>query len=158
MFKRTFSVILIAILAAMTVMPAFAAPETVDLAAMSLKDLQALVQRVLAAMWASGDWQEVQVPAGAYKVGAEIPAGKWTIRPTKGHYAEIWVSTEINEAGTDAAGKYLAYEAICDKDSFMYGSFPNESFTVDIKAGQYIIIEDAPVIFTPYSGPSFTFK
>ena len=155
--RKLFSFILAALLLFSSI-PAFAEPETVDLSSMSLKELQALEKRVLAAMWATGDWQEVRVPAGAYKVGEDIPAGKWTIRPVPSKYAEVYVCTEINASGTGADGKWLTYEAICDKDCYMSEYFPVENVTVDIKAGQYIIIEDDAVLFTPFTGYLFTFK
>lgn len=154
--KKLFSVVLAALLL-FSSLTAFAAPETVDLSAMSLKDLQALEARVQAAMWASGDWQEVKVPAGAYAVGSEIPAGKWTITITPGNYAEIYVCTELNAYGTGAGGHY-SYDVIAAEDHFMFEDYPSVSLTVDVKAGMFIVIKDAPVLFTPYSGPSFTFR
>lgn len=154
--KKLFSLVLAALLL-LSAVPASAAPETIDLSAMSLKDLQALEARVLAAMWASGDWQEVKVPAGVYAVGSEIPAGKWTITITPGNYTWIYVCTELNAYGTGAGGHY-SYDVIAAEDHYMYDSYPIVSVTVDVKAGMFIVIEDAPVLFTPYSGPSFTFK
>lgn len=156
MAHRILAVVIIMIIAMATV-PALAAPETVDLASMSLGDLQALQQRVLAAMWASGDWQEVKVPAGAYAVGSEIPAGKWTITITPRNYAEIYVCTELNAYGTGAGGHY-SYDVIAAEDHFMYEDYPSVSLTVEVKEGMFIVIKDAPVIFTPYAGPGFTFK
>ena len=157
MIRKTLSIVCALVLALASV-PALAAPETVDLSAMSFKDLQALEARVLAAMWASGDWQEVKVPAGAYAVGSEIPAGKWTITITPGNYAEIYVCTELNASGTDPDGDWLTYEVIADKDNFMFESYPIPMLTIDVRAGVYIVVKDGPVVFTPYSGPSFTFK
>lgn len=156
MIRKTLSIVCALVLALASV-PALAAPETVDLSAMTFKDLQALEARVLAAMWASGDWQEVKVPAGAYAVGSEIPAGKWTITITPGNYAEIYVCTELNAYGNGAGGHY-SYDVIAAEDHYMYDSYPIVSVTVDVKAGMFIVIEDAPVLFTPYSGPSFTFR
>lgn len=154
--KKLFSVVLTALLL-LSAVPASAAPETVDLSSMSFKDLQALEARVLAAMWASGDWQEVKVPAGAYAVGSDIPAGKWTITITPRNYAEIYVCTELNAYGTGAGGHY-SYDVIAAEDHFMFEDYPSVSLTVEVKEGMFIVIKDAPVIFTPYAGPGFTFK
>ena len=154
--KKLFLLVLAALLL-LSAVPASAAPETVDLSAMSFKDLQALEARVQAAMWASDDWQEVKVPAGAYAVGSEIPAGKWTITITPGNYAEIYVCTELNAYGTGAGGHY-SYDVIAAEDHFMFEDYPSVSLTVEVKEGMFIVIKDAPVLFTPYSGPSFTFK
>lgn len=43
---------------------------------MSLSELQAEITEILQAMWKTDEWQEVEVPAGVYKVGEEIPAGE----------------------------------------------------------------------------------
>lgn len=155
--KKLFSLVLAALLL-LSVVPASAAPETVDLGAMSLDELRALEQRIVEAMWASDAWQSVEVPVGAYKVGTEIPEGKWTVTATPGNWTELFVCTAMNASGTDPDGDWLTYEVIADKDNSMFESYPVQTLTIDVKAGVYIVIKDAPVLFTPYSGPSFTFK
>ena len=157
---KRFFILLITVVVAMGAVPALAEPESIDLTAMSLDDLRALQLRVLDAMWASDGWQEVEVPVGAYKVGVEIPAGKWTLTAREGEYASIKVVSKLNATGTEEAGnaQIYAYQVIASETSFMHDDYPSESFTLTLAEGMYLIIEDAPVIFTPPAGPSFSFK
>lgn len=159
MFKR-FLVILMSVLLAFQAVPALSDPETVDLAAMSLQELAELQHRVELAMFASKEWQSVEVPEGAYRIGDQIPAGTWTLTPTPGLYSSIKIVDKVNETGTRRAddGKTLLYQVIAHKDSFMAEDYPATSYTLTLTDGLYLIIEDGPVIFTPAGTPSFTFK
>ncbi|MBO7669877.1 MAG: hypothetical protein J6S60_04735 [Oscillospiraceae bacterium] len=159
MAHRILAVVIIMIIAMATV-PALAAPETVDLASMSLEDLEALRLRVLEAMWQTDAWQSVEVPEGAYEIGVEIPAGRWTISAREDDYATIKVVSKLNATRTDEANnaQTYAYQVISAPSSYMHDDYPSESFTVTLEKGMFIIIDDAPVIFTPPTGPSFTFK
>ena len=155
MAHKILAVVIIMIIA-MATASALAAPETVDLASMSLEDLQALQLRVLEAMWQTDAWQFVEVPEGAY----EIPAGKWTLTAREGEYASIKVVSKLNTTGTREANnaQTYAYQVIASVSSFMHDDYPSESFTLTLAEGMFLIIEDAPVIFTPPAGPAFTFK
>ena len=51
----------------------------VDLSGMSYDELVILKDRIDKTIWDSQEWQEVTVPQGLYKIGEDIPAGKWTI-------------------------------------------------------------------------------
>ena len=147
-------------LALMGAVPASAEPETLDLAAMSLEDLQALQLRVLEAMWATDDWQSVEVPEGAYEIGVDIPAGRWTISAREDEYVTIQVVSRLNATRTKESSnaQRYAYQVVASETSFMHDDHPSASFTLTLEAGMFIIIEDAPAVFTPPTGPSFTFK
>lgn len=147
-------------LALMGAAPALSEPESVDLAAMSLEDLQALQLRVLTAMWETDAWQSVEVPEGAYEIGVEIPAGKWTISAREDEYVTIHVVSRLNATRTREANnaQTYAYQVIASTTSHMHDDYPSTSFTLTLEAGMFIIIEDAPAVFTPPTGPSFTFK
>lgn len=157
MKKRILATMLCLILMAPAAM---AEPRTVDLDTMTLAELQELQLRVLAAMWKTDDWQSVEVPEGAYTIGVEIPAGKWTLTPREGEYVTVKVVSKLNATGTREAGnaQTYAYQVIASESSFMHDDYPSESYTITLAEGMYLIIEDAPVIFTPPAGPSFTFK
>jgi hypothetical protein len=157
MKKRILSTLLCLILMAPAAM---AEPQTVDLDTMTLEELQELQLRVVAAMWKTDGWQSVEVPEGAYEIGVEIPAGKWTLTPREGEYVTIQVVSKLNATGTREANnaQTYAYQVITSASSFMHDDYPSESFTITLEKGMFIIIDDAPVIFTPPAGPSFTFK
>ncbi len=154
---------LFALVVAMALMGAgmaCAEPENIDLAAMSLEDLQALQLRILEAMWASDAWQSVEVPEGAYEIGVEIPAGRWTISAREDEYVVIHVVSRLNATRTKESSnaQRYAYQVIASETSYMRDDYPSTSFTLTLEAGMFIIIEDAPAIFTPPAGPSFSFK
>lgn len=72
---------------------ALAAPQTIDLEAMSFDDLKKLSNDVFKAMMASADFKEVPVPAGSYVIGDQIPAGEYNIS-TKSVMATITVTNK----------------------------------------------------------------
>lgn len=76
---KKFITIIITISVIIGVIPALAVSDGIDLSAMSFDELLALRQQVNMAIWQSDGWQAVEVPAGMYQVGVDIPAGKWTI-------------------------------------------------------------------------------
>lgn len=56
-----------------------AAADGVDLSAMSFDDLVSLRNAVTAELMARPEWQRVQVPAGRWIIGEDIPAGYYAI-------------------------------------------------------------------------------
>lgn len=52
----------------------------IDLSGLSFEDLAALSTQCQAEMMTRDEWQQVTVPQGNYRVGVEIPAGKWVVR------------------------------------------------------------------------------
>lgn len=51
-----------------------------DLSGLSFDELAALSAQCQAEMMTRDEWQEVTVPQGNYRVGVDIPAGKWLVR------------------------------------------------------------------------------
>ena len=49
--------------------------ESIDLSGMNYDELLDLRQAVEMAIWNSDGWQEVEVPAGIYVIGEDIPEG-----------------------------------------------------------------------------------
>lgn len=131
----------------------------INLSGMSYEELIALQAQVTRQIMLTDKWQEVRVPAGVYQVGVEIPAGKWTIRPIDGDTAMIKVGTKLDAGGKDFDyHDLLSHEQITSPKDGYYKYNKIETVTLELQEGQYIIIDSAPVIFTPYAGPSFNFK
>ena len=134
----------------------------VDLSGMSYDELVALKDQINLAIWQSDTWQEVEVPQGIWIVGEDIPAGKWTIKHTDGVQGTkvIW-SDAIDASGASLSydGKLYEYEWIYDPDNKYYDKGDPTEVIWDLKAGQYLMVEDGIATFTPYSGkPSLGFK
>lgn len=130
----------------------------VDLSGMSYDELVALKDQINLAIWNSAEWQEVEVPQGVWEVGADIPAGKWTILPGASGNTYVKIGTEIKDGGTDVRSK--ASETIRnEKYNYFDAASDLTSWTYDFKNGEYVKIDDGPAIFTPYAGkPSLGFK
>ena len=130
-----------------------------DLSGLSYDDLVALKDQVQRAMWDSADWQEVTVPQGVWEVGADIPAGKWTIKCNDGHYTEVTVGVNLKPSGDGLKYPYSAADMVYNPGHKLTDSSDLLEWTVDLHDGDYVEIDDAPAVFTPYAGkPSLGFK
>lgn len=117
-----------------------AAYAAIDLSGMSFDELLELRKQVDAALWASDGWQEVTVPQGVYRVGEDIPAGRWCVTP-----AGNWGTFEIYEA---------------DHESYVAGYVVDgsEIVNVTLEDGQWVEISDSAYTFRPYTGAALGFK
>ena len=130
----------------------------VDLSGMSFDELVALKDQINLAIWNSAEWQEVEVPQGVWRVGEDIPAGKWTIRAISGGNAYVKVGNELKDGGTDVKSKYTLDIYAPDHRNYTEGKNMTEG-TAELEAGQYVSINYANAVFTPYAGkPSLGFK
>lgn len=129
-----------------------------DLSGLTFDDLVALKDQINRAMWDSADWQEVTVPQGVWEVGADIPAGKWTILPTPFADTYIKIGNETQNSGTEV--KSRVSQRIKDKDYRDYDASKDiTSWNVELVDGQFLQVDYGPCIFTPYAGkPSLGFK
>ena len=158
----------LAILAALVLASAAAVAE-VDLSGMSFQELVALKDQINLAIWSSNEWQEVVVPQGVWKVGEDIPAGKWTIRcadVNRKNYmmkeCDFKWGDQLSESGTSIAwsGKHDD-SAVYNPNHEFYEQGQQTEYTWEAENGQYFIVSDAyaPALFSPYSGkPSLGFK
>lgn len=131
----------------------------VDLSGMTFDELVALRDQIDLAIWNSQEWQEVEVPQGLYKVGADIPAGKWTIRAPSGEANTVKIGSELDDNGTDV--NYRGdLKAIRGENYTGYvSSNACDFWTVDLRDDQYVCIKNGPAVFMPYAGkPSLGFK
>lgn len=128
----------------------------IDLSSMTFEELVKLQNEINAALWASDEWQSVKVPAGVYKIGLEIPAGKWVVRPVDGQTGIIKVGVNLRENKMDVDYPYWSEQITSPTDSYAkYNKI--EEVVVTLESG-YVIIESCPMIFEPYSAPTFFFK
>lgn len=149
--------------AAVGAMLAVPARAEVDLSGLSLAELVELRQKVTMAMWETEEWQEVTVPVGVWVVGEDIPVGHWTIKATEGHYSLVKLDTSVDATGKHVADTYRDRYFRHFIYSATYRNYDEskhlQEIDLELQEGDYIEIEDASVIFTPYSGkPSLGFK
>ena len=137
-----------------------AAADPVDLSGMSFDELIALRDQMNLAIWNSQEWQEVTVPAGIWRVGADIPAGHWSIR-VAGDCDVILVSyfDKLDDAGLSVgSGAYLFYQTIATPGLSGFGEVNAETVDIEMQDGWFFKC-DGTVVFSPYAGkPDLGFK
>ena len=113
-----------------------------DLSELSFQELLDLQSSVNQALWASDEWNEVTVPVGIYRVGEDIPAGRWTIKRSgsNGSYFRVGRSFKNGQVG-----------------NYAFTSDLSTQINLILEENTYIEISNYPVIFTPYTH-SFAFK
>lgn len=155
---KKFMILIIAV----CMMISCAAAEGIDLSGMSFDELVALKARVNLAIWESEGWQEVKVPIGMYQVGKDIPAGKWTVRCAVASYAFVYFGDELEKGGAeiDYHGSTYGQSIIVSPDYKRYEADKDQTeFSFTVEAGDYIQIDKAAVLFSPYTGvPDLGFK
>lgn len=136
-----------------------AAFASVDLSGMTFAELQELQKQVQLAMMETDEWQEVTVPAGTYEIGVEIPAGHWTISAAQNSMVNVEYGSSLSagESGIDWMSTYDSAMLISETNIMGNSGFPS-SISWKLKEGNYINIDSGSVVFTPYTGASFTFK
>lgn len=135
---------------------------SVDLSGMTFDELVALKAQINLAIWNSKEWQEVEVPQGVWKIGEDIPARHWAMK-TNADWASITVCTALDETGKEADRKNSSvyyYEFVRCKDSKYFDEKSDlAEMDFDFKVGQYVIIDNGSLFFTPYAGkPDLGFK
>ena len=128
-----------------------------DLSGLSYDDLVALKDQINLAIWNSAEWQEVEVPQGVWEVGADIPAGHWTILALPEKCTQIYVGPATKNGGADVDWKTFCYVI---GENF---SNPSDkmlpSWSINLKNGDFVQISGSSAIFTPYAGkPELGFK
>lgn len=134
---------------------AFAA---VDLSSMTFDELVALKDQIDLAIWNSQEWQEVEVPQGLYKVGEDIPAGKWTIRAPYGEANSVKIGSQLDDNGTDVNFRGDSKMIVGENYTGYALSSACDFWTVELRADQYVSVKNGPAVFTPYTGKSLGFK
>lgn len=150
----------ICILLLLVCMTSFAAADSIDLSGMSFEELIALKEQINLAIWSCQEWQEVTVPEGIYIVGQDIPEGTWTIRAATDHFTVIKFGDTLEPNGIEVAySKYYGKGEAYSKNSRLYIESDPLEFTFTAKKGDYVQVEYAPALFTPFTGkPDLGFK
>ena len=116
----------------------------------TLAQLQTEYLAILEAMWKTKEWQKVEVPAGVYEVGVEIPAGEWTL--SNDTYFTVHVGTKLDATKTQIDWDNRTAGEFVDIEDFKNG------WTVVLTSGDYIEISDVVFFTVPVKGQGFTFK
>lgn len=131
----------------------------IDLSGMTFEELVALKDQINLAIWNSAEWQEVEVPQGVWKVGEDIPAGKWTIKATEGNVTFVMVGSKLSSDGRSISMPKFG-QSIMDEGFSAYNPKTSISeLSVELSDGEYVAIQESVAVFTPYAGkPSLGFK
>lgn len=162
MRKQIAVVAVAAIMAAVPVMCPVAAQATVDesiqyvsaetLESMSFEALLQLQTRVNAQLAEKATWKDVEVPQGVWVVGEDIPAGKWTVTcaDPKSYTVVSW--GDVLE-GNGEEINYWDANLYSVNNRVGTGSMAEmETYSFEVREGDYIVIEHKPAIFNQYAG------
>ena len=129
-------------------LPLSSKAEQVDLSSFDWDELITLNSRIQNELFSRPEFKEVIVPRGIYKVGLDIPAGKWTISGVLDddhHVIGIEWGKKLDEYGTDIpSSQQIAYKV------FHYWYPENNSVTWELVENTFIYVMDGSVKFTPY--------
>ena len=126
----------------------FVFAESIDLSSLSFDELAVLETRIIKEMMSKPEYKEVTVPLGVYKVGVDIPAGKWTLSGLGNAGIVFWGK------GLDEYGVEIPYNMqIAD---FTYWDV-DDSIDWNLVEGTYIAVTISPVKFSPYIPKSLGF-
>lgn len=155
---------LVALVVALILVSSVALATTVsfDFSGLSLAQLIEVQQQLTMAMWATEEWQEVEVPQGIYEIGVDIPAGHWTIKAADGAFIGIFYGDKLNDSGKSVSFSSSSFATTTIK-STKSSSFDKNTdqavYDLDVKDGYFIQIENGTAVFTPYTGkPALGFK
>lgn len=152
--KKLLAVVLILVV----LFPAGALGDLPDISNLSYAELVQLREEANLAIWHCQEWRKVTVWAGVWKIGRDIPAGKWTITAESAdpydHTVNITYCDVLNEPGTDAdvyKSKVYYNQSITFEGSETSGYYPT-FLDLDCVEGRYIIISRGAVVFSTYAG------
>lgn len=139
--------------------PAFS--ENIDISGLSFSELVVLKDRINLALWNSDEWQEVEVPAGVWIIGEDIPSGHWTISAVPDSFANITYCDALAPDGQSPANGWQGWNGVLtgykNSDGSWYEHGRN-SVDLNLENGHFLIVY-TDVVITPYSGkPSLNFK
>lgn len=125
-------------------------------------DLLNLRDELDAAIRASDVWESVNVPSGLYRVGVDIPAGKWTIEAGTTGYCRMRVGDVLEDTGKEIdIWESTSSYSESFKNEYGYDDIPilqRSIEIIDLPHGYYVEVSDGSVLFTPYYGkPNFIF-
>ncbi|MDI9521630.1 MAG: hypothetical protein QM308_10840 [Bacillota bacterium] len=145
--KKTVSLILAVVMLACFAFTASYA-EGIDLSSLSYEELIALQSKITLEIMSRPDFKTVKVPPGAYKVGVDIPAGKWTITASEGA-CEVYWGKSLDEYGVEVPWS--------DRIDYLDDWGSNSTVSWELVEGTYIVVSRNAVTFTPYVPVSLGF-
>ena len=157
--KKFTCMLLLAVLMSCLLLPACA--EEIDLTTLTWEELLELKTAITLEQLTRDEWEEVEVPQGVYKVGEDIPAGKWTVRCTRGNHLTISWGQYLDDDGHDIDYFKGINDAknIKNLNGRLYDEGDATEYTFDAVDGYYIVIEYSSATFTPFAGkPDLGFK
>jgi hypothetical protein len=129
------------LLLAIMLIPFAVHASSIDLSTLSFSELVALQNEVFAAIVNHEEFKEVKVPIGVYRVGTDIPAGEYSLKPGDS-YAAITLSTN------DDFSDYSSMISIASIDEEGIGR-------IVLKDGQFVNVEYGSIIFARFVGLGF---
>lgn len=117
---------------------------------LTLAQLQSEYLNILEAMWKSDEWQKVEVPAGVYQIGVEIPAGEWTLSNSRAFL--VGVGSTLNDTKTRIHDNYRKAFEYIEKEDYQNG------WTILLEEGDFIELSAVVYFSTPIKGQGFNFK
>jgi len=154
--KKLISIILTLVM----LVPAVSLADLPDISDLSYDELVQLKDKINLAIWSSEEWQEVEVPAGTYQIGVDIPAGHWTLRVAAKHDSfNVFYFDVLDEFGKSVGyGSKLLSNQIATADFSPFGAIPITEIDIDMKDGWYLYLGGS-TLFTTYAGkPDLGFK
>lgn len=133
------------------------AEEDNEFMGLSYIELMGKLGKVERALWACKEWTSVDVAAGVYKIGEDIPAGHWTITPAAyNDFYMISYGTKLNITETGLESDSIVDSWMISSD---YSDTLPHRLDIVLQDGFYLQLYHKSV-FKPYSGkskPSFNF-
>ena len=152
--KKLFALLLAVIL----LLPAVALAED-DNEFMGLTYIQLMgkLGKVQRALWACEEWSSVDVYAGVYKIGEDIPAGHWTITPAADNdFYSIGYGSRLNISETGLDSDSIIEWMNISSD---YSDARSHRLDIVLQEGYFLELGHKST-FRPYSGkttPNFNF-
>lgn len=132
--------------------------ESIDLSGLSFDELAVLRDRCQMEMMKLEKWEEVVVPIGVYEVGVDIPEGHWTITgysESRYGWGRFIYCDALDETGKNMAkNTKLYYSEIVKYRGSTDSRIELEEIDIDLKAGNFVIIEKGALVFSPFIGKS----
>lgn len=116
----------------------------------TFEQLQTEYLAILDAMWKTDEWQRVEVPAGIYQVGVEIPAGEWTLSNERSFL--VAVGGVLDATKTKVERNSVKAHEFVEMEDYKSG------WTVVLTNGDFIELSDVVYFTVPVKGQGFTFQ
>ena len=132
------------------------AANAATLSEMTFDELVALREKIAVELTKRPEWKEVTVPQGVWKVGEDIPAGHWTIRPVTGAHCAIYIGDALDGLGTDIdtwnSSYYYSEHLVSSDYKYFEEGQDRPSFDIELFDGLFVIVDSGSCVFSPFIG------